>query len=698
MFSKKNILLILIVLQFKVAFNQNEEVVFPIKHSFSITSLKYFNNKKYIVTTSSDCTIKLWLANQNVLLKTYTGHTNIVNCADFSEKNDLIVSGSNDSSIIIWNALTAEIKFKIPIKEKINTLSIIKNNKLIAGTSNGKIVLININTGEIENSYIMENLKITSLCLLKDKNKFITATSKQNENADSDIERKGSLYLFDLENFNKPIAISNYKEDVNYVCLSADSERFVSSAKNGMVRVWNTKYYIEEISFKNTNLIPEFLFFSPNNKMVAVASQKTNKINIWRITGEKLFDFNIKSGKIIYGEFNNESTEMSICNDYGSFEVYDLDARRGENIGEFIQNETNVTSFAVSKTSNLLAFGFGNGIIRGFNLSTSLPVKFSMPQSTKVLSLCFSSDEKKLYVSNDQLIVYFDNSDKLDVGSSFLSFLETSTGNIKNIITYNSEYATSLANLSNYCISGLNSGVLKFYQNDNSKEVSQYRLHDYDILNINVSDDNKQLITCSADATVKVWKIDGTKLTPSNVFQFNNEVLNASYISNIQSIIANIKGQGITLANKSQNKTLLKDKIDVTGFDVNEKDTILYLSLNSYTTTCKAYSINSEKTIWEFSENGSEIKNINYSNKFNLLFCLLRNGNILLIDSKTGEKIATLIIFDSNSWLIYTPENFFDASDDIINKTNIISGLNILPHENINKFYKKGILVKLLKQ
>ena len=695
MFLKKNIFLIIIFLQSLLSICQNEEIVFPIKHSFSITSLKYFNDKKYIVTTSSDCTIKLWLANQNVLLKTFTGHTDVVNCADFSEKNNLIISGSNDSLIIIWNVLTSDIKFKISLNEKVTTLAIIKNNKLVAGTSNGKIILINIISGEIENTFTIQDSKITCISLLKDENKFIAATSKQNENDDAigDVERKGSLYLFDLENFNKPIAISNYKEDVNYICLSADSEKFASSAKNGMVRVWNTKEYIEEISFKNYNLIPEFLFFSPNNKMVAVASQKTNKINIWRITGEKLFDFNIKSGKIIYGEFDKESLEMSICNNLGSYEVYDLDARRGENLGEFLQNESYVTSIAISKTSNFLAFGFGNGIIRGFNLNTSLPVKYTMPQSTKVLSLSFSNDEKKLYVSNDQLIISFENSNKLDVGSSFLSFLENATGNIKNIITYNSEYTTSLANIPDYCISGLNSGVLKFYQNENSKEISQYRLHDYDIININVSADNKQLVTCSADATAKAWKIDGTKLTQSNIYQYNNEVINAYYIAINKLFIANIKGEGIKINDK--NKISVNINNDFSDIAINEKDSVLYAALNN-STSCLSYSFNGNK-IWEFKEISLKILFISFSSKYNMLFCVLENGNIVLLDAKNGKKIATLIIFDNNNWLIYTPDNFFDASKTVINNTNIVSNLNILPHENIEKFYQNGILAKLLK-
>lgn len=696
MLSKKNIFLILIILQSIVAISQNEEVVFPIKHSASLTSLKYSHNRQLIATSSNDCTIKIWLSSKNILLKNLLAHTQVVNCIDFSANDSLIASGSNDSSIIVWDIKKSDVKFIIPVNEKVTAISFNNNNNLIAGTENGKIILVNITTRKIENVYTIINYKVTQLSYLKDYQKFIVATSKHK--VENDSKNTGSLYLFDINNFQKPIAISNYNEDINDICFSNDSDKFVTSANNGMVRVWNTKEYIEEISFKNSDITPSFIFMSPNKKMVAVASQKTNKINIWRITGEKLFDFTIKNGKIIYGEFNKESTELSICNNFGSYVVYDLDARTGENLGEFLQNQSNLTSFAVSKSSNLLALGFANGTIRGFNLATSLPVKYYTTQSTKVLSLSFSSDEKRLVVSNDQSIISFDNSDKIDVGSSSLTFIETNTSNIKNFVTYNSEYATFLSSMLNYCISGLNSGVIKFYQTENAKEISQFRLHDYDILDINISSDNKSLITSSTDATAKLWKIEGTKLTLLNTYQFNNEVLNASYISNIQTIIANIKGQGINIINKEQNKILINEKNDFTDIDIDEMDTIIYASLNSNQSICNSYSANSGNKIWEFKEIGSKIIEMSYSSKYKMLFCSLENGNIILIDYKTGKKIATLIIFDNLNWLIYTPENLFDASDAVIKKTNIISYLNILPVENIAKYYQKGILAKLLKE
>ena len=140
---------------------------------------------------------------------------------------------------------------------------------------------------------------------------------------------------------------------------------------------------------------------------------------------------------------------------------------------------------------------------------------------------------------------------------------------------------------------------------------------------------------------------------------------------------------------------MIKINNDFSDIAVNEKDSVLYAALNN-STSCLSYSFKGNK-IWEFKEISLKILFISFSSKYNMLFCVLENGNIVLLDAKNGQKLATLIIFDNNNWLIYTPDNFFDASKTVTNKTNIISNLNILPHENIEKFYQNGILAKLLK-
>ena len=700
----KQIFINVLVLIPSLIFGQDSEIIFPIKHSSFITSLKYSPTKQYIATTSADCTIKLWQASNNLLIRTFYGHTEIVNCIDFSVDGSLLASGANDSTVIIWDVVTGGKKINnINTGGKVLTIAFNHNGQnIIAGTNNGNIIIINISSGIIDNKFSFPQYKITHLGFAKENNKLLVSTSKQNENVNltNEIKSEGSLYLFDFENFQKPIAISNYKENVINFCFSPDSEKIITAASNGMVRVWKTKDYIEEIGFKNTNLTPAVVFMSGNGKMVCVASQKDNTINLWRISGEKLFDFTIEKGKAVYGEFNNDFTRIHICNNFGLFIIYDFNARIRDTIGEYLQSESTLSSFAISKSSSQLAIAFGNGVIKGFNLSALMPVKYTSPQSTKVLCMTFSTDEKKLCISNDQSVIYNYNNNKTEAGPAIVTFLETATGSIKSVIPYSSEYVTSLTAFSNYCLSGVNSGIIKFNEIENAKEISQIPAHDYDVIDMNFSSDFKWLITGSTDATAKLWKVEGSLLTLKNLFQFNNEVNNVNYISSNQIVIASVVETGLYIIKglKTENKIAIEEKNGISDIDVSENDTLLFASINSNQTQCRSYSYLTGVKIWEFKETGSKIKKIFYSIKYNILFCALENGSIILINAKTGKKLATIILYSGKEWLVYTPDNYFDASTSILPNINIVSKLIFLNHQGIEKYYQKGILAKILMQ
>lgn len=678
--------------------SKDQEIVFPIKHSSALTSLKYSKDKQLVATSSNDWTIKLWFASNNgALIRTFSGHGGTVLCFDFSYDKKYIASGSSDSTIIIWDLTNGKnIHKPLNLGDKIYTICFNPNNKSVfAGTNSGKVYEITILTGKIEREFSFPEYKVTQISFTKASNKILVSLSKKpaTEEKHTNEGTNSSLILIDLNIDQKPFIISNYKENISNFCFNPDSQKIVTAADNGMVRVWNANSFIEEVSFKNTNLVPGFIFVSGNGKMIGVSGQKTNTVNIWRISGEKLFDFTIEKGKVIYGEFNIDITRIHLCNDMGRFIIYDLNAREREQIGDFLQSESNVTTMALSPLSEKVALGYKNGMIRAFDLSTSIPVNIYTPQNSSVLALCFSKEGKKLCVSNDQYPIYDENNTP-DIGPADISIIETATGlKTKNIVLGN-DYTTAIALVGNSFILGYNNGVIKFYDAITGKELSSNLAHDYDVVDLSVSKDGKWLATSSTDASVKIWKIEGFKLIQSNVFQFDQEVTCVNYILSSKTLITATKNREITIMRNlvSENATKITLTSEISSLDISESDSLLFASYYSGQTECSAFDINTGKEMWSYRNNGAKIMNVIYSEKYKVLFCGLENGLVKLLNPLNGNEIATLIVLKNNDWLVYTPDNYFDSSMNVNKGINIIDNLSVIDRTGVDKYCKKDLL------
>jgi WD40 repeat protein len=75
-------------------------------HTAVVYAVAYSPDGKFLVTASSDHTLKLWETATGKELKTYggtTGHTNQVISVAFSNDGSMIASGSNDNTLKVWD-------------------------------------------------------------------------------------------------------------------------------------------------------------------------------------------------------------------------------------------------------------------------------------------------------------------------------------------------------------------------------------------------------------------------------------------------------------------------------------------------------------------------------------------------------------------------------------------------------------------
>jgi WD40 repeat protein len=73
-------------------------------HTGSVRSVAFSSDSMWIVSGSSDSTVRVWDASTGVALEELKGHTSLVSSVAFSSDGTQIVSGSHDKSVRVWDA------------------------------------------------------------------------------------------------------------------------------------------------------------------------------------------------------------------------------------------------------------------------------------------------------------------------------------------------------------------------------------------------------------------------------------------------------------------------------------------------------------------------------------------------------------------------------------------------------------------
>ena len=191
--------------------------------------VELFKKNPLIVSGSGDKTIKIWDAVTGECLKTLEGHSSLVSSVAFSSDSKLIVSGGYDKIVKIWDAITGEcLKTLEGHSNPVLSAAFSSDSKLIVSGSTDKTIKIwDAITDECLKTLDGHSNSVWSVAFSTDSKLIVSGSS------DKTIKIWAAVTGECLK------TLEGHSNSVWSVAFSSDNQLVVSGSNDNRVKIWD---------------------------------------------------------------------------------------------------------------------------------------------------------------------------------------------------------------------------------------------------------------------------------------------------------------------------------------------------------------------------------------------------------------------------------------------------------------------------
>ncbi|KAG9446065.1 hypothetical protein H6P81_012193 [Aristolochia fimbriata] len=151
-------------------------------HTKGVSAIRFFPKSGHLLLSAGmDTKVKIWdVFNSGKCMRTYMGHSKAVRDVSFSNDGTRFLSAGYDKNIKLWDTETGKVistfsTGKIPYVVKLNPDED-KQNILLAGMSDKKIVQWDMNSGEITQEYDQHLGAVNTITFVDNNRRFVTSS------------------------------------------------------------------------------------------------------------------------------------------------------------------------------------------------------------------------------------------------------------------------------------------------------------------------------------------------------------------------------------------------------------------------------------------------------------------------------------------------------------------------------------------
>ncbi|KAJ3431955.1 autophagy-related 16 isoform f [Anaeramoeba flamelloides] len=254
-------------------------------HTGENTCLRFSHDSNLLVTGSTDSNVKIWHAISGASKMTLTGPTKLIYSVGFDLNNEKVLASSHDSDVYVWNFRNEEEKGPIRLKGHTAPVytAVFSNDgtQVISGSQDRTIKIFSIENPK-------SPISLNSICAVNSISLF--NNSNRNCLLSAGFDKTVRLYDLRSNQIEKSIP-KNHGGQITSVVVSRDEKYFVTNCRDNKIRLFDLRKFKNTKTFKHKKFKNGYNWnravFSPDQGYIAAGSQ-TGCILIFNTINGKL--------------------------------------------------------------------------------------------------------------------------------------------------------------------------------------------------------------------------------------------------------------------------------------------------------------------------------------------------------------------------------------------------------------------------
>ena len=470
-------------------------------HEEAVTSVAFSPDGQIIVSGSDDKTVRLWDLQGNLIGQPFR-HESCVTSVTFSPDGQMIVSGTDGKTVRLWDLQGHPIVQ--PIQGHISAVRSVAFSPdgqiIVSGSDDKTVRLWDLQGHPISQLFQGHQASVNSIAFSPDGQMIVSGSSDK------------TVRLWDLQGRDIGQPFQGHEDSINSVAFSPNGQSIVSVSNDRTVRLWDLQGNLIGQPFQGHEGSVTSVAFSPDGQSI-VSSAIDQTVRLWgrqgNLIGQQLQRFEDFQNDPLIGK--GQAWVMSVAFSPGGQSIVsgstDKTVRLWDLQGNlfdqpFHAHENIVESVAFSPDDKYIVTSGDDGTVRLWNLQGKLIAQPFQGHKSPVKAVAFSPD--------GQLIVSGSSDDTLRLwdlqGNPIGQPFRGAEGGISSVAF--SPDGQSI-------VSGCGDATVRLWDLQGNPIGQPFRGHkttdeDFDFVScVAFSPDGQCIVDACGDGTVRLWDLQG---------------------------------------------------------------------------------------------------------------------------------------------------------------------------------------------